>query len=398
LGLVIVKQVVVEAGGEIWVDSELGHGSTFTFALPAASAQAEKAPSAVVEHERGGRMTLRIIEKRAMAEFVSSLMQGYEVVGPRAKDGQYAFGPITEYGQLRLDYNTTVLPPKKYLLPQEETLFTFKTEGLAAAPVFDTQPRVVLGVHTCDLHAISLLDAVFTTGERDEHYLKRRASTLLVGLECLTPCDEHSFCKSMNTLSVSEGFDLHLTDLGDRYAVEIGTPAGEGLLAKFGGARPAGQQDAAMLNRVLSEKWPRFPYRLDFDGAELPALMAVSYKSPTWAELEKTCLACGSCNTVCPTCYCFNVLDDISLDGKTGTRRRVWDSCQLDEFARVAGGENFRKSRAQRQRHRFFRKGKYIPDMHGELGCVGCGRCARACLVDITPVGVWNALHKAHVG
>ena len=61
----------------------------------------------------------------------------------------------------------------------------------------------------------------------------------------------------------------------------------------------------------------------------------------------------------------------------------------------MATGENFRKTRAQRQRHRFFRKGKYLPDVHGELGCVGCGRCARACLVDITPVNVFNALYKA---
>ena len=340
-------------------------------------------------------MSLTIINKGAMAAFVSSMMQQYDVLGPQFKDTQFAFGPITHDRQLRLDYNTTVLPPKKYLLPQEEVLFTFRTDTMSAIPVFDMRPRVILGMHTCDIHALKLLDAVFARDNPDPHYLKRRSNTLIVGIECLTPCDEHSFCKSMNTLSASDGFDLHLIDLGEAYAVEVGTSAGEALLSKHAQTRAATRDDAALMNKVLSDKWPRFRYKLEFDSSELPSLMAVSYKSPVWIELEERCLACGSCNLVCPTCYCFNVQDDISLDGKTGARVRVWDSCQLDEFARVATGENFRKTRAQRQRHRFFRKGKYIPDMHGELGCVGCGRCARACLADITPVGVWNDLHKA---
>jgi len=151
-----------------------------------------------------------------------------------------------------------------------------------------------------------------------------------------------------------------------------------------------------LLDKTLSAKWSRFPLKLNVPGRDLPSLLALSYKSPLWEELGQRCLACGSCNIVCPTCYCFDVREQISLDGKTGERYRVWDSCQLDEFARVGTGENFRKSRAQRLRNRFFRKGKYIPDMHHALGCVGCGRCARACLVDITPVDVWNSLFKAH--
>lgn len=402
LGLVIVKQVVENLGGQIWVESELGKGTQFTFTLPVAYEIQTEVQPAVSEVKRGGRMSLKIIEKGAMPEFVASLMRQHEVVGPQLKErlpdgrAQYAFGPISDAGQLRLDYTTTILPPKKYLLPQEEVLFSFKTEGLSATPALDTQPRVLLGVHTCDIHAMALLDAVFAAGQRDEHYLNRRASTLIVGIECLEPCDEHAFCKSMGTLTADAGFDLHLTDLGGAYAVEAATAAGQALLSGHAASRPADEADVERLNAVLSEKWPRFPYRLDFDGSELPNLMALSYKDALWEELGQRCLACGSCNIVCPTCYCFNVLDRVSLDGKTGERVRVWDSCQLDEFARVATGENFRHKRSQRQRHRFFRKGKYIPDMHSELGCVGCGRCARACLVDITPVGVWNALYKAH--
>jgi formate hydrogenlyase subunit 6/NADH:ubiquinone oxidoreductase subunit I len=255
-------------------------------------------------------------------------------------------------------------------------------------------PTVVLGVHTCDLHAIQLLDRVFEQGYPDQHYLRRRARVTLVSIECLKPCMQHSFCKSMGTLSVTEGFDLHLTDLGDDFAVDVGTEEGEALLAGFGQARKANEDDYRHVTRVIGEKWPRFPLRLDFDVTELPSLLSTSYDSKLWDELGERCLACGMCTNVCPTCYCFNVQDEVDFTLSAGKRFRVWDSCQLDRFATVAGGHNFRASRANRQRHRFFRKGKYQTDAYGLVGCVGCGRCAQACLVHITPVDTFNGLYQ----
>jgi ferredoxin len=149
------------------------------------------------------------------------------------------------------------------------------------------------------------------------------------------------------------------------------------------------------LNRVLAAKWPRFPYKLSFDVGELSPLMSQAYESPHWDQLAEKCLACGQCTLVCPTCFCFNVYDEVELNLVDGERRRRWDSCQLDEFASVAGGENFREHQAARLRHRFMRKGRYLMEKYGELGCTGCGRCARSCLVDISPVDVFNELHGA---
>lgn len=341
-------------------------------------------------------MRLKIINKEDMPAFVSSAMTEYAVFGPVARENAFAFAPIADVTQLRLDYNTTILPPKKYLFPQQETLFTYRTDMLSATPVFDMRWRVIFGVHTCDLHAISTLNAAFAKGHSDTHYWKRQTTTLLVSIECLTPCDKHAFCKSMDTLSATRGFTLHLIDLGEAYAVEVGSQAGEVLLTNHARTREMTRQEVTLLNKMLSAKWAHFPRQLSVEARDLPSLMALSYRSPVWEEIGQRCLACGACNLVCPTCYCFDVKERVSLDGKTGERFRVWDSCLLDEFASVASGENFRKTRAQRLRHRFFRKGKYLPDMYqGELGCVGCGRCARACLVNITPVGVWNALAKA---
>lgn len=199
----------------------------------------------------------------------------------------------------------------------------------------------------------------------------------------------------MGTLTADEGYDLHLTDIGEAYTVHVGTEAGEAMLEKYAAARAATDDDVRRLNQVLSAKWPRFTHRLDFDAAELPAMLATAYEHPIWAELGERCLACGSCTNICPTCYCFNVLDSIALTQTEAVRTRRWDSCQLDEFARVAGGENFREARAARQRHRFFRKGKYLYERFGTLGCVGCGRCIRTCLVHINIVEVFNTIHSS---
>jgi ferredoxin len=343
-------------------------------------------------------MSLWVIDKRAMNTFVTRMMDDHRVIGPVSKGAKFTFEQIEEPAALRLDYDTSILPPKKVFQPQEERMMTFTRTGKPSVEtVIDAPPTVILGLHTCDLHAMRTLDEAFSQGYPDAHYLRRRNNTLLVGIECLEPCDEHSFCKSMGTLTIGEGHDLHLTDLGDAYAVDVGSKKGAALLQKYSEATQATEADMQKLNKVLGAKWPRFSYKLDFEVNELSPLMTASYDSPLWDELAEKCLACGQCTLVCPTCFCFNVFDEVDLSLQDGERKRRWDSCQLDEFASVAGGENFREPQAARLRHRFMRKGTYLMEKYGELGCVGCGRCARSCLVDITPVAVFNDLHGATV-
>lgn len=339
-------------------------------------------------------MSLRIIQKEDLTKFITRLLPDYLIAGPVNDNGSFTFQEIVDPTELVLDYTTTILPPKKFLLPIREILFEFNKNngGHVQLPPQD-KPTIIFGMHTCDIHAVQLLDEVFSAGHPDPNYMGRRRQTLIVSIECLSPCDEHSFCKSMGTLSADDGFDLHLTDLGEAYAIDIGTEAGSALL-EYAHTIPPTPETIQRLNAVLSEKWPRFPYRLNFDVSDLPSLLNLSMKSPLWNDLGERCLACAACTNVCPTCFCFDVQDEIELDLHNGRRVRTWDSCQLDEFATVAGGHNFRSSRALRQRHRFMRKGKYILEEHQYLGCVGCGRCARACLVDITPVGVFNELHR----
>ena len=174
----------------------------------------------------------------------------------------------------------------------------------------------------------------------------------------------------------------------------MGSARGEQLLTVLGkpvkasaSERDAARRAAEAVRKVADKRGLRFPWQ------EVPSVLDHSWNSGLWRERSEMCLACGSCNVVCPTCYCFDVREEMDLSMKQGTRFRTWDACMLPGFASIAGGHNFRAKSLERYRHRYYRKGKYIHDMVGELGCVGCGRCVRACTARIAnPMEVYNAL------
>jgi ferredoxin len=84
--------------------------------------------------------------------------------------------------------------------------------------------------------------------------------------------------------------------------------------------------------------------------------------------------------------------DQVDLLLQAGQRGRTYDSCQFQDFAVVAGGHNFRRERADRVRHRWFRKFVYLLREHGEPFCIGCGRCSKSCTAGISLVDVLNSV------
>jgi ferredoxin len=241
--------------------------------------------------------------------------------------------------------------------------------------------------------AINQIDTLFQSGKYDNHYMTRRANATIVALDVVN-ASKNVFASEMKTATVKNGFDVLLTDIGDAYVAEAATDKGQELLAK---AKTSDATDADVKKRQEMQdknKKELKKHELKCPSSYLPKLLEKAYDNAVWEEKAATCFACGSCNQVCPTCYCFNVQDDVNWDMKTGSRIRAWDGCTLDGFAKVAGDHDFRKNQADRFRHRLYRKAKYVPEkIGGEIACVGCGRCIDACLPNIAnPVAVYNQL------
>ena len=250
----------------------------------------------------------------------------------------------------------TFIPLKKLMLPSREALWNFLSGQFFASQT--PEAVAVVGAPLCDLQAVWYLDQVFAD---DLSYQIRRAQIFLVGMGC-EPGPE---CRCVRHLMPVAG-DLFISP-------ERGwalSPTGEALLLACG--------------CLAAEKGPLpWPENVAERRHELTEeLYRSAQDAPVWAEEAKRCLSCGACSAVCPTCYCFDMLDVAAVDG-TVTRHRVWDNCFFAEHGKVAGGHDFRPDRAHRLRFRMEHKRFGFGAMHGQDSCVGCGRCRRACPVDI---------------
>jgi ferredoxin len=251
---------------------------------------------------------------------------------------------------------TTLLPLKKLLLPPREELWKYDTGGFAPSPT--AEHFAVIGVPFCDLQAARYLDQVFAD---DEVYKARRASSFLVGM----PCEPGENCHCDGNLMPLAG-DLFI----GQERVWALSPAGLAMLQACG----------CNLSENFPLPWPEeIAARLHVVTEKV---FLASAEATVWSGEAQRCLSCGACSAVCPTCYCFDMLDDAALDGSV-TRSRTWDNCFFADHGRVAGGHDFRPDRVTRLRFRMEHKRLGFSSLRGQISCVGCGRCHKACPVDI---------------
>jgi ferredoxin len=335
----------------------------------------------------------QVISSEKLFSLIKGLMDRYLVLGPKERRGQpgfFHFDWLDHPEELVLDYVTTTLPPKKAFFPPRETLFTFTLSGPPELQtVGDNRHFILVGVHPCDLAAIDALDAAYSFPPADDRWQNNRARALIVGVDCQP--DEYCFCTSMGTCEARAPADLFLTRVNSGYLVESFTLAGD-LLLRDTAKVLATDSDLEEAREWRREKTERIRARLEVAPPQFAAVLEEGGLTEVWRGVADRCYSCGSCNTTCPTCFCFNIDDELDFSLRQGERFRTWDSCQLLEFALVAGDHNYRAERWQRVKHRWNRKFLYLFNQFGRSFCTGCGRCSRACTADINIVDVSNEL------
>jgi ferredoxin len=338
-------------------------------------------------------MIFKVFKKKELAR-LHALLAVNRIVGPvvKGKDRNgkplYDFEVISDFDQLALDYTQTVHSPKRFVLPYQETLATFamNPDGWEKQVARTAHhPLVFFGMHACDINALNKLDLVLAKSSYpNPYYLGKRKNLFIIGLDCRNP-QPQCFCRSMGTDSASRGFDLFLTDLGDRYFAEIlSAPAFE-LLSQLKCKEPTAKEHT-LYKRATSEKSRHCTATVD--TSDLTKILDLEFESPAWDYWGEKCLSCGTCANVCPTCYCYGVAEQVDLDLQHAGKTRSLYSCNLIDFAKVAGGHNFRPQSATRLKYRYYHKHRGFVEAFEEALCVGCGRCGAACLAEITPPAV----------
>ena len=323
------------------------------------------------------RQSYYLLEKKDLQKFIDSLGPKMDVYAPVKSNGRFNFSKLEKKQELDLTgYSNTEFPPRQILMPEGETLVEYG--GKTICEVFDERKKVLFGARPCDVHGIIVLDKVMMGhGDMEMHYVERRNNMLIIAMNC-TEAGENCFCESMETHELTGGFDVLLTDLGDKYHVETGTPEGLKLI------KDAGKIFTPTLDKTPATK-PGCKKSINMDG--LPEMMKRAVKSKIWEDVAERCLSCASCTFSCPTCFCFSLKHEPDItDLSKGKIKREMDYCMLLRFSRVAGPFIFRQQRAERVKQFFYHKLVYGMENEGKNHCVGCGRCITECMakIDIT--------------
>jgi sulfhydrogenase subunit beta (sulfur reductase) len=326
--------------------------------------------------------------KEEWTEALKGLRGAYRIFAP-FKDGDFhSFKELD--GTRAPDFNcgNTRLSAKALLYPQSERMFEYTLDDQEAdAHIYkespkDFSPQAIVGIRPCDAQAFRLVRRNFDNAEyRDPWWVKRYESTTLVGLGCNDPCPT-CFCTSVGGGPFSEeDLDALAYDLGDRFVLRALTEKGEALLGKAEGGAPAGEEEKKKIEQMNRSSLEKISSHIETDQLKRKVVNEL-FDAPFWEEVAFACLNCGTCTFLCPTCWCFDIQDEVF--GKEGDRLRTWDSCMFPLFTLHGSGHNPRDKKVQRVRQRFMHKLKYYVDKYDDgVQCSGCGRCVRYCPVNI---------------
>ncbi len=321
----------------------------------------------------------KLIKRNSLAELVKRMNEEHrKVFAPVMKNDIIDFAGISSLSEMCNDYITTVQSAKFALFPKAETLFEIQSSRenviLKEKDINAISEIVLLGTRPCDAAGFDILTSLFSGDFKDNIFLARLKKTTVISISC-NKFDSKCFCTSLNIFPCgTTGSDILLTKLDDElYLAEIITEKGKEIVSRY----PDFFEQASEVDK---EKYAvKVP--VEFDLNIILEKIGKQFDSDMWTEQSMRCIGCGACAYVCPTCACFDIQD--VKTGNDSLRKRSWDSCGFSLFTLHASGHNPREKQFQRWRQRVMHKFAYIPEQNRIIGCVGCGRCSRACSSDM---------------
>lgn len=290
----------------------------------------------------------------------------------------------------------TVRSAKDFFFPKTENLVNYTRDGqniTVEDPRKDVEDFVVFGVRACDAKSFDIVDDVYLNmAPVDTYYKNRREHGTVITLACTNPA-QTCFCSTYGLDAANPAGDVTAWLADGKYYFRPNTDKGKKFIELAKTLLEEGSEDAVTAQqKEIREKIEKLPFaHLDlskWNGKDMNKI----FNSKVWDELYETCLGCGTCTYVCPTCMCFDVRD---FDTGNGIKQfRCWDSCMYSDFTQMAAA-NPRLTQKERFRQRFMHKLVYYPMAHKDVfQCVGCGRCLESCPIHMNIVKVIKAYNE----
>jgi len=240
--------------------------------------------------------------------------------------------------------------------------------------------RVIIGVPACDLEALDIQDEMYLNRDfEDPAYKTHREATILIGTDCHST-QEHCHCTSYHVKPYPEkNQDITLTLTQGLIYLYTNSEKGEGFLKQAENFISFNEPTENEIQNIL-DKRTEIEQELDQKNKEIPNYKTTGeliQQSGTeiWKKYSETCVSCGACATICPTCTCFLLLEKPGFE-----KVRHLDACQYPGFEKVAAGEDPLKALHKRFYNRYMCKYVWKPEQFNSIACTGCGRCIEGCI------------------
>ncbi|MCB4757376.1 MAG: 4Fe-4S dicluster domain-containing protein [Elusimicrobia bacterium] len=321
-----------------------------------------------------------ILRNADFGTFVEKLSQQFDVYFPVKKNEQRFFKKYASSDFQAVVGEVRAFEPLKAFFSRARECVAQDFSSEVPSP--NHKPFAIIGAKACDLKGMKIQDFVFNDHDyKDPFYIAAREKNLIISADCTCAIDT-CFCLALGVKPhPSDDFDLNLSSMADGFLVEAGSAKGQKIVNEFSSLfipsdeRHIKERDDQRVRvaREVENNLKKFdvPNQDNFKGIFEQNSTAI------WEDEAKTCVECGACTNICPTCHCFLLYDQ--QKNEQLARFRIWDSCLIRDYAKVAGGGNPRKKLWMRLRNRFEKKFDFFPKLMNMYACTGCGRCISAC-------------------